>query len=48
MRALPNVEIHFAIKSLPHEGIISTLRDEGAYFDLATSGEIDLIKNCNI
>lgn len=43
-KALPDVQLHYAIKPLPHEGVISTLREEGCGFDLATNGEVDLVK----
>lgn len=42
--ALPNVDLHYALKPLPHAAVVATLRDEGAYFDLATTGEVDLVK----
>lgn len=42
--ALPNVDLHYALKPLPHPAVVATLRDEGAYFDLATTGEVDLVK----
>jgi ornithine decarboxylase len=41
--ALPNVILHFALKPLPHPAVVRTLLDEGASFDLATSGEVDLV-----
>ncbi len=41
--ALPNVILHFALKPLPHEAVVRTLLAEGASFDLATSGEVDLV-----
>ena len=41
--ALPNVEFYYAIKSLPHPAVIDTLEKLGAGFDIATSGEIDLL-----
>ena len=41
--ALPNVTLHFALKPLPHPAVVDTLLAEGANFDLATSGEIDLV-----
>ncbi|BBN82409.1 ornithine decarboxylase [Pseudoalteromonas sp. A25] len=41
--ALPNVTLHFALKPLPHEAVVRTLLAEGASFDLATSGEVDLV-----
>jgi ornithine decarboxylase len=42
--ALPGVELHYALKPLPHAAAIAALRNEGASFDLATSGEIALVK----
>ncbi|WP_428774380.1 type III PLP-dependent enzyme [Vibrio sp.] len=41
--ALPNVTLHFALKPLPHPAVVRTLLQEGASFDLATSGEVDLV-----
>jgi ornithine decarboxylase len=43
-KALPNVEIHYAIKSLPDTTAMATLASEGASFDLATTGEIELMR----
>lgn len=40
--ALPTVTLHFALKPLPHASVVRTLLDEGASFDLATSGEVEL------
>ena len=41
--ALPGVELYYAIKSLPHPAAIQTLDSLGAGFDIATSGEIELL-----
>ena len=41
--ALPSVTLHFALKPLPLAAVVRTLLTEGASFDLATSGEIDLV-----
>ncbi|MDO6581481.1 type III PLP-dependent enzyme [Photobacterium sp. 2_MG-2023] len=41
--ALPNVTLHFALKPLPHPAVVRTLLEERASFDLATSGEVDLV-----
>ncbi len=41
--ALPNVQLHFALKPFPHPSVVDTLLAEGACFDLATSGEVDLV-----
>jgi ornithine decarboxylase len=46
--ALPNVDLHYALKPLPHSSVVQTLRDEGAFFDLATNGEVDLVQRCGV
>jgi ornithine decarboxylase len=46
--ALPNVELHFALKPMPHASVVKTLLDEGASFDLATNGEIDLVRSAGV
>jgi ornithine decarboxylase len=46
--ALPGVEIYYAVKSLPHPAILRILSDLGAGFDLASSGEIEMIRDLNI
>ena len=46
--ALPNVDLHYALKPLPHASVVQTLRDEGAFFDLATNGEVDLVQRCGV
>lgn len=46
--ALPDVELHYAIKSLPHAAIIAALRDAGGSFDLATNGEVDLVRRLGV
>src|SRR5258707_15881575 len=40
--ALPGVDLHYALKPLPHSSLITTLMAEGAVFDLATNGEVEL------
>jgi ornithine decarboxylase len=42
--ALPSVGLYYAIKSLPHPDALATLAAEGASFDVATSGELDLLR----
>jgi len=42
--ALPGVDLHYAMKPLPHAAVVACLRDEGAFFDLATTGEVELVK----
>jgi ornithine decarboxylase len=46
--ALPNVDLHYALKPLPHASVVQTLREEGAFFDLATNGEVDLVQRCGV
>lgn len=41
--ALPGVTLHYALKPLPHPVVVRMLLAEGASFDLATSGEVDLV-----
>ncbi len=47
-RALPGVDLFYAIKSFPHPGLIDWLHAMGAGFDLASSGEIDLVSKLHI
>jgi len=46
--ALPGVSLHYALKPLPHMGVVETLKAEGACFDLATNGEVDLMRDAQI
>ncbi|MDZ4730415.1 MAG: type III PLP-dependent enzyme [Xanthomonadales bacterium] len=42
--ALPGVELFYAIKSLPAVPVLKVLQAEGANFDIATTGEIQLMQ----
>ncbi len=46
--ALPGVQLHYALKPLPHPAVVSALLDEGAYFDLATNGEVDVVRAAGV
>jgi ornithine decarboxylase len=46
--ALPGVDLHYALKPLPHPSVINTLSAEGACFDLATNGEIELVRRLGV
>jgi ornithine decarboxylase len=46
--ALPRVDLHYALKPLPHAAVIQTLLEEGAFFDLATNGEVDLVRRSGV
>src|SRR5271154_4203041 len=45
---LPGVDLHYALKPLPHAVVINTLNAEGAFFDLATNGEVELVRRLGI
>jgi ornithine decarboxylase len=46
--ALPGVDLHYALKPLPQASVINALNAEGAYFDLATNGEVELVRRLKI
>jgi ornithine decarboxylase len=46
--ALPRVDLHYALKPLPHAAVIQALLEEGACFDLATNGEVDLVRRSGV
>jgi len=46
--ALPGVDLHYALKPLPHAAVIQALLEEGAFFDLATNGEVDLVRRSGV
>jgi ornithine decarboxylase len=46
--ALPGVDLHYALKPLPHAALITTLDAEGAFFDLATNGEVELVRRLGV
>jgi ornithine decarboxylase len=46
--ALPGVDLHYALKPLPHSSVIDTLQTEGACFDLATNGEVELVRRLKV
>jgi ornithine decarboxylase len=46
--ALPGVDLHYALKPLPDATVVQVLAREGAWFDLATNGEVDLVRDAGI
>ena len=46
--ALPGVELHYALKPLPDPAVIATLKAVGASFDLATSGEVEVVRAAGV
>ncbi|MFN8302094.1 MAG: type III PLP-dependent enzyme [Saprospiraceae bacterium] len=43
-KSLPRVKHHYALKALPYEGCIKAVEECGGYLDLASAGEIELVK----
>ncbi len=46
--ALPGVDLHYALKPLPDATVVKVLADLGSWFDLATNGEVDLVRDAGI
>ena len=46
--ALPGVTLHYALKPLPHAAVVKTLLEKGASFDLATNGEVDMVRDAGV
>lgn len=46
--ALPGVDLHYALKPLPDVNVVKVLAGEGAWFDLATNGEVELVRAAGI
>lgn len=47
-KALPGVDLHYALKPLPHPAVVQTVIDEGGFLDLATTGEVQLAARLGI
>ncbi len=41
-KALPNVDLHYALKPMPHPAVVQTIIAAGGFLDLATTGEVQL------
>jgi len=46
--ALPEVEFFYAVKAFPHASIVNTLDQCGAGFDIASTGETELLRSLQI
>ncbi len=46
--ALPGVDLHYALKPLPDAAVVTALKDIGGFFDLASSGEVDLVRSVGV
>ncbi|HXW73485.1 MAG TPA: type III PLP-dependent enzyme [Steroidobacteraceae bacterium] len=47
-KALPRVDLHYALKPMPHPAVVQTVIAEGGYLDLATTGEVQLVRRLGV
>ena len=47
-KALPGVDLHYALKPLPHPAVVETITELGGWLDLATTGEVQLVTRLGI
>jgi ornithine decarboxylase len=47
-KALPGVDLHYALKPLPASAVVRTIDALGGWMDLATTGEVQLIQRLGI
>jgi ornithine decarboxylase len=47
-RALPGVDLHYALKPLPHAAVVATVIEQGGWLDLATTGELQLAQSLGV
>jgi ornithine decarboxylase len=47
-KALPHVDLHYALKPLPHPAVVRAVIEEGGFLDLATSGEVQLVERLGV
>src|SRR6201996_6441025 len=47
-RALPGVDLHYALKPLPHPAVVRSIIELGGWLDLATTGEIELARSLKV
>ena len=47
-KALPGVDLHYALKPLPHPAVVETIVELGGWLDLATTGEAQLVTQLGV
>jgi ornithine decarboxylase len=47
-KALPGVDLHYALKPMPHPSVVNTIVAEGGFLDLATTGEVQLVERLGV
>jgi ornithine decarboxylase len=45
---LPGVGLHYAVKALPHPAVVTAIADCGGSFEVASSGEIDVLRRLGL
>ena len=46
--ALPRVDLHYALKPMPHPAVVQVVMSEGGFLDLATTGEVQLAQRLGV
>jgi ornithine decarboxylase len=46
--ALPGVDLHYALKPLPHTAVVRAIVELGGWLDLATTGEVQLARSLGV
>ena len=47
-KALPGVDLHYALKPMPHAAVVQSVLEEGGFLDLATTGEVQLVERLGV
>ena len=47
-KALPRVDLHYALKPMPHPAVVETVLAAGGFLDLATTGEVQLVQRLGV
>jgi ornithine decarboxylase len=47
-QALPGVDLHYALKPLPHAAVVREIVQAGGWLDLATTGEVQLVQSLGV
>jgi ornithine decarboxylase len=47
-KALPGVDLHYALKPMPHAAVVAAVVELGGGLDLATTGEVELVRGLGL
>src|ERR1700739_120839 len=48
LKALPGVDLHYALNPMPRPSVVNTIVAEGGFLDLATTGEVHLVERLGV